>query len=49
MNQVIKCLGDIDYKLEHMSKQRLERLGELPRSIRATDDSERFIEDKDGA
>jgi hypothetical protein len=42
MNQVIECLGDNDYKLVHMNKARLERLGLLPRSIRVTEDAERF-------
>ena len=49
MNQVIECLGNNDYKLEHMNKKRLEKLGELPRSIRVTDDSERFIDEEDDA
>jgi hypothetical protein len=33
MNQVIKCHGGIDYKIEHMNKARLERLGLLAQSI----------------
>ena len=47
MNQVIECLGDNDYKLVHMNKGRLERLGLLPRSIRMTEDAERFNESMD--
>ena len=45
MNEVIKCLGDNDYKIQHMNKERLERLGILPRSIRVTDDAARYVYD----
>ena len=37
MNQVIECNGGCDYRIEHMNKARLERLGLLPQSILVTD------------
>jgi hypothetical protein len=33
MIQVIECNGGYDYRIEHMNKARLERLGLLPQSI----------------
>jgi hypothetical protein len=33
MNQVIECHGGINYKVEHMNKAKLDRLGLLPQSI----------------
>ena len=36
MNEVIECNGDNDYRIVHMKKERLERDGRLPRSIRMT-------------
>lgn len=37
MNEIIKIGGDNDYKIPHMNKARLERRGELPNVIPATD------------
>jgi hypothetical protein len=37
MNQVIECNGGCDYRIEHMNKARLERLGLLPQSFLVTD------------
>lgn len=36
MNEIIECHGDNDYRIPHMNKQRLERLGQLPVSIPVT-------------
>jgi hypothetical protein len=48
MNQVIECHGGIDYKLEHMNKARLERLGLLPQSIWVTDAAINWDGNNDG-
>jgi hypothetical protein len=45
MNQVIECLGNNTYKIEHMNKPRLERLEVLPRTIEVTDDADRFADE----
>ncbi len=37
MNQVIECNGGCDYRIKHMNKARLERLGLLPQSNLVTD------------
>ncbi len=37
MNEVIECNGGCDYKIQHMNKTRLARLGLLPQSILVTD------------
>jgi hypothetical protein len=37
MNQVIECNGGCDYRIEHMNKVRLERLGLLQQSILVMD------------
>jgi hypothetical protein len=37
MNEVIECNGGCDYKIQHMNKARLERLGLLPQSLFVTD------------
>jgi hypothetical protein len=37
MNQVIECNGGWDYRIQHMNKARLERLGLLPQSILVMD------------
>jgi hypothetical protein len=37
MNQIIKAHGSNDYKIVHMDKDRLERLGLSPQSIEMMD------------
>ena len=36
MNKIVRLNGDNDYQITHMKKEQLERMGVLPRSIRAT-------------
>jgi hypothetical protein len=37
MNKVSKCNGGCNYRIQHMNKARLERLGLLPQSLLVTD------------
>ena len=38
MEQIIMCDGHNNYKLQHMSKEKLERIGRLPTSITVSED-----------
>ena len=40
MNQIIECDGGNKYKIPHMNKDRLVRLGQLPVSLAVTEDAE---------
>jgi hypothetical protein len=40
MNEILECHGDNSYKIPHMGKERLERLGTLPTSLEVTQESE---------
>ncbi len=43
MNQIIKAHGSNNYKIVHMNKARLERLGLLPQSIEMTDAADNWL------
>jgi hypothetical protein len=43
MNQIIKAHGSNDYKIIHMNKARLERLGLLPQSIAMMDAADDWL------
>ncbi len=43
MNQIIEANGSNDYKILHMNKARLERLGLLPQSIAMTDAADDWL------
>jgi diketogulonate reductase-like aldo/keto reductase len=45
-DEVIKIDGDNDYKLKHMNKVRLERLGQLPTVIIVSTEARQHIEDR---
>ena len=47
MNCVLKCNGGNDYKIPHMSKDKLERMGELPRTILAYNENDEESDDDD--
>ena len=36
MNSILECDGGNEYKIEHMSKAKLDHAGQLPISVRAT-------------
>jgi hypothetical protein len=45
MNQIIKAHGSNDYKIVHMNKARLERLGLLSQSIERMDAADDWLHD----
>jgi hypothetical protein len=45
MNQIIKAHGSYNYKIVHMNKARLERLGLLPWSIEMMDAADDWLND----
>ena len=47
LNEIIDHNGDNDYKLPHMGKERLERLGLLPQTLEVTPAANRFFESVD--
>jgi hypothetical protein len=44
-DEVIKCHGDNEYKIRHMNKERLERLGQLPIVIPVTLTAQELVEE----
>jgi hypothetical protein len=40
LNEIINCDGGNQYKIPHMNKERLERLGQLPVSLAVTEDAQ---------
>ena len=44
-NQIIKNQGSNNYSIVHMNKAQLERLGQLPRSIMATEEAAAFLKE----
>lgn len=44
LNSIIECNGGNDYKIVHMSKEKLEREGLLPTNIIVTDEAESWIQ-----
>ena len=43
-NQIILCNGDNDYDIEHLSKEKLERAGQLPNVLDVVDEASAFDE-----
>ena len=43
-NQIILCSGDNDYDIEHLSKEKLERAGQLPNVLDVVDEASAFDE-----
>ena len=43
-NQIILCNGDNDYNIEHLSKEKLERTGQLPNVLDVVDEASAFDE-----
>ena len=43
-NQIILCNGDNDYNIEHLSKEKLERSGQLPNVLDVVDEASAFDE-----
>ena len=43
-NQIILCNGDNDYNIEHLSKENLERTGQLPNVLDVVDEASAFDE-----
>ena len=43
-NQIILCNGDNDYNIEHLSKEKLERIGQLPNVLDVVDEASAFDE-----
>ena len=43
-NQIILCNGDNDYNIEHLSKEKLERTGQLPNVLDVVDKASAFDE-----
>ena len=43
-NQIILCNGDKDYNIEHLSKEKLERAGQLPNVLDVVDEASAFDE-----
>ena len=43
-NQIILCNGDNDYNIEHLSKEKLERTGQLPNVLDVVDETSAFDE-----
>ena len=41
-NQIILCNGDNDYNIEHLSKEKLERRGQLPNVLDVVDEASAF-------
>ena len=41
-NQIILCNGDSDYNIEHLSKEKLERTGQLPNVLDVVDEASAF-------
>jgi hypothetical protein len=48
LNSIIECNGGNDYKIAHMSKEKLEREGLLPTNIIVTNEAQIWIERFDG-
>lgn len=44
MNKIIEVHGDNNYKIPHLGKERLERLGELPESLPVTEQAKPYLE-----
>ena len=43
-NQIILCNGNNDYNIEHLSKEKLERTGQLPNVLDVVDEASAFDE-----
>ena len=43
MNEIIDCHGDNTYKIPHIGKSRLERVGQLPLTIEVTKQADNYI------
>ena len=43
-NQIILCNGDNDYNIEHLSKEKLKRAGQLPNVLDVVDEASAFDE-----
>ena len=43
MNETLNCDGDNTYKLPHMNKDRLDRLGQLPRVLEVSESAMRHL------
>ena len=43
-NQIILCNGDNDYNIKHLSKEKLERTGQLPNVLDVLDEASAFDE-----
>ena len=43
-NQIILCNGDNEYNIEHLSKEKLERAGQLPNVLDVVDEASAFDE-----
>ena len=43
-NQIILCNGDNNYNIEHLSKEKLERTGQLPNVLDVVDEASAFDE-----
>ena len=43
-NQIILCNGDNDYNIEHLSKEKLKRTGQLPNVLDVVDEASAFDE-----
>ena len=43
-NQIILCNGGNDYNIEHLSKEKLERAGQLPNVLDVVDEASAFDE-----
>ena len=41
-NQIILCNGDNDYNIKHLSKEKLERTGQLPNVLDVVDEASAF-------
>ena len=41
-NQIILCNGDNNYNIEHLSKEKLKRKGQLPNVLDVVDDTSAF-------
>jgi hypothetical protein len=44
-DEVIKCKGDNTYKIRHLNKKKLERLGQLPTVIEVSQEAQAIMED----